>query len=1137
MKKSTLAGGAAVLAVLWILVPPQTASGEGPQNPQSEIKIPLKDDVGTPPPEYVEGEVVAKLKSGASPAEFTGGGAVLAVTRALSHSSTYLLELVPGADTDSAAAELDASGSVEYAHPNYLLNRVHPVQGSYPFPDLNDVGEYEGQQAALSLQLTSAHSQATGSGVRVGILDVGIDFQHALLSSVATSGHDFVDGDENAFDEPGGLNSGHGTFVAGLVHLAAPDAQLSAYRIADADGYGDGFTLAQAIERAVDDGCDIINLSVVLLKRHLAVRDAILYAEANGVLVVAAAGNQSKAAAVYPAAEAGAMAVGALDALLVRAPFSTYGSHLSVCAPGIELYSSFQNDHYAWWDGSSFSAPLVAGAAALLAEVAPGTSGAAWRHALEVTSSDISAQNPGMTGLLGHGQIDPVAALAFAASPEWATVTPDTLYFTHQVGRLYLLAPFAYAAVQSSNAPAMYFAEVSGPDSIFSWVADSVGTTDDSLMVRINPIEAPGVYINTVQIYVEGVAEPARLTVHLEVEEPDSNSQSAWAEPNTLYFQAQAGVEVLLAQNIVIQSSPSGAAYSGTVLSGGGGLTSLPDPSGITPDSVTIVVEPARAFSAGMYEDTVSFEVQGVPYPIPVFVMVYIMDSTITPPPPTKLVLDTVAAYPGGQAEVCLRTAAAEGSWGGFDFTVSYPPGLLSLLGASPGEFVSICDWEHFTYSTPGTGLVRLVGVAEIAAVPGNPACMDPSFGAELACMSFQVVDDSAPGCQVAPIRFWWTTCGDNAISNEVGTTITIVSGLPGSVLDYNGTDLTGTANLGGPPQPCPDGPSILTLAQFQNGAVYVACDSIPQPGDTAWAQPATMIFTSFEGFVPTVMLSGWAHVFSTNAPSMYVAGVSGPDPIFVTLLDSLGQTNDSMEILVNPAGMPAGSYLNTVRFYVNGIANPALVNVYLQVLADSTGGGTDSAVVVPSTLYVQAPAGSTTEIERWVMLYSSNAPALYFGYVLGWPSFVVLPDSVGYTNDSVRIVIHPDGLPPGIHRDTVQFDVQGTSAPVQLSVELEVSGSDSLAVAGSVYNYPNPFNPETQIAFTLSSGSRVTLRVYNILGEHVVTLVDRNLPAGSQRFTWDGRTQDGDRASSGVYFYRLSVDEEVHTGKMMMLR
>ena len=129
-------------------------------------------------------------------------------------------------------------------------------------------------------------------------------------------------------------NSGHGTFVAGVVHLAAPDAQIRAYRIADAEGYGDGFKLARAIEQAALDGCDVINLSVALLKRHLAVRDAMLYAEDVGALVVAAAGNLGTDDLVYPAAEASAMAVGAVNPSLILTEFSTYGSHLAVCAPG-----------------------------------------------------------------------------------------------------------------------------------------------------------------------------------------------------------------------------------------------------------------------------------------------------------------------------------------------------------------------------------------------------------------------------------------------------------------------------------------------------------------------------------------------------------------------------------------------------------------------------------------------------------------------------------------------------------------------------------------------------------------------------------------------------------------------------------
>lgn len=938
MKTSTLAGGVALLAALWISIPLQTASGDGPSDPKSEVGAHPIGDVGAPPPMYTEAEVVVRLKSGATPAEFLGGGSVLGVTRTLLHSTSFLINLTPGADVDSAAAALGALTSVVYAHPNYLFNQLHPVQGSYPFPDLNAVGDYEEQQAALSLQLLSAHSLATGAGVKVGVIDVGVDFDHTLLSSSSTSGHDFVDGDDSAFDEPGGLHSGHGTFVAGLVHLAAPDAQLVAYRVADAEGYGDGFTLAQAIERAVDDGCDIINLSLVLLKRHLAVRDALLYAESNGVLVVAAAGNQAQNGAVYPAAEATVMAVGALDPLLGRAPFSSYGAHLSVCAPGIELYSSYRDDYFAWWSGTSFSAPLVAGTAALLAETASAWAGSMIRHVLEFTASDITSQNPGLEGLLGHGQIDPVAALNYAASPEWATVTPDTLYFLHQIGRLYLIPPFAYAVVQSSNAPAQYYGEVTGPDSIFSWVVSRRHLTGDTVIIAISPWEVPGTYVNTVLFHVDGVAEPARLTVQLEVQGPDPNTPTAWVVPNALYFQAQLGDASPLSKAVLLQSSPDPASFSGSVLPGGIQLTTLSNPSGVTPDSVTITVEPARAFSAGMYEDTVVFQVDGVSFPVPLFVLVNITDSTV------------------------------------------------------------------------------------------------------------------------------------------VST-------------------------------------------------------------DSAWAFPGTIHFSTMLGVVPTVMLSEWVHVFSFNAPATYVASVSGTDPIFVVFLDSIGVTNDSMEILVSPAGWPVGSYLNTVRFYVNGVANPAAVNVWFDVFPDSTGGGPDTAAVVPSVLYAEAAAGSTNPITHWVMLYSTNAPALYFGYVLSWPSFVSLPDSVGTTNDSVRIVIDPSGLAAGVHRDTVLFEVLGTDQPVRLPVELLVSAGDTLPPAVSVYNYPNPFNPETQIVFALPAQARVTLSIFNVLGEYVATLVDRDLPSGEQRFTWDGHTKAGTWASSGVYFYRLTVDDIVRTGKMMMVR
>jgi len=534
-----------------------------------------------------------------------------------------------------------------------------------------------------------------------------------------------------------------------------------------------------------------------------------------------------------------------------------------------------------------------------------------------------------------------------------------------------------------------------------------------------------------------------------------------------------------------------------------------------------------------MYEDTVVFQVEGVPYPIPLFVMIYIMDSLPTPSA-TTFVVDTVATGSGTDVTVGVRTATSDGAWGGFAFLLDYPASTLELQDAVQGQFFADCDWEYFAYRTVSAGRLYITGLAEINNAT-HPSCLSPGSGAELARITFHVADDSAPGCTTAPIRFWWGDCSDNAISDPTGGQITLVSTASGSVRDYDGSDLTGSPGYGGPPEPCPDGITILRTSRFQNGAVMIGCDSPPPPADTAWAMPSSLYFTTVEGFVPTVMLSQWVYLYASGAPRPYVAGVVASDPVFTHFLDSTGWTNDSVEVLVNPVGQTAGTYQNTVRFYVNGVSQPAVVNVFLTVQTDPVGGN-DTAAVVPALLTVQAAAGSSTPIERSVLLYSTNAGALYFAAASSWPSFLSVPDSVGHTPDTVRVWVDPSGLAAGLHEDTILFDVAGTSFPVRLAVRLLLTSGDTIPPV-SPKNFPNPFNPETQIAFTLPTAGRVQLLVYNLLGERVATLVDSDLPAGEQRFTWNGTSKDGREAPSGVYFYRLTVKDQVYTGKMMMLR
>jgi len=85
--------------------------------------------------------------------------------------------------------------------------------------------------------------------------------------------------------------------------------------------------------------------------------------------------------------------------------------------------------------------------------------------------------------------------------------------------------------------------------------------------------------------------------------------------------------------------------------------------------------------------------------------------------------------------------------------------------------------------------------------------------------------------------------------------------------------------------------------------------------------------------------------------------------------------------------------------------------------------------------------------------------------------------------------------------------------------------------------NFPNPFNPQTTIAFSVPQTSRVRLVIFNLLGQKIVTLVDDVLPAGRRQIVWYGRDQSGNEVSSGIYFYHLSADEYTETRKMVLMK
>lgn len=374
----------------------------------STIEICLADNSSD---EFVEYELVCQVFDSAY-IEIINSTYNTTTIEYLSHIECFHLMTAQGVDAESLGVVIEADTNVLYCDANYLLNAPEAVQGSQPFID--DVGTAEAvysQPASLSLSLPSIHTSTTGAGIKVAVIDVGINNTHPLLNNVIGSGFDFVDEDTIAFDESGGGSSGHGTFVAGILNLVAPNAEIMPYRVLDTSGRGDGYSIAEAIVRAVLDGCKVINLSMIMGGKHSAMDVAIEFAKDNDVVIVCSAGNDSTDIDRFPASDSYTLSVTAVDPANVKADFSNFGSKIDVCAPGTAIYSSYADTSYAWWNGTSFAAPFVAGQIALMFERNPSASWNLIVNAVQDNAIDIDSLNTLYSGQLGFGLIDIEASI------------------------------------------------------------------------------------------------------------------------------------------------------------------------------------------------------------------------------------------------------------------------------------------------------------------------------------------------------------------------------------------------------------------------------------------------------------------------------------------------------------------------------------------------------------------------------------------------------------------------------------------------------------------------------------------------------------------------------------------------------
>jgi subtilisin len=239
--------------------------------------------------------------------------------------------------------------------------------------------------------LHNTPSKGRGKGVKVAIIDTGVDTSHPDLQ---------LDVVKNcvASENPNDLqpSDGHGTHVAGIVggksHGVAPGVTLCSYKVFPHHGSATNVDIARAIDWAVDDKCDLINLSLGGGRPDETLSEAIGYAFENGVVCIAAAGNQTRSPVAYPAWFKRCIAVAALgregcfprDAIEVAdistdrsksdrdvffAAFSNLGREVDMCAPGVGIVSTWTGGGYAVESGTSMACPVVTGIGASLLAV------------------------------------------------------------------------------------------------------------------------------------------------------------------------------------------------------------------------------------------------------------------------------------------------------------------------------------------------------------------------------------------------------------------------------------------------------------------------------------------------------------------------------------------------------------------------------------------------------------------------------------------------------------------------------------------------------------------------------------------------------------------------------------------------
>jgi subtilisin family serine protease len=301
----------------------------------------------------------------------------------LPEENFYLVYIEGIEDLEDYAAQMTEDPAVSIAEANYYLPSPEAVRQMVIAAVGGTWEEYADQELTGRIGLDEAHQASLGAGVVVAILDTGLDPEHqAFDGRLSSHGYDFVDYDDEPWEEANGQDDdedgltdagyGHGTMVAGIVALVAPEATILPIRVLNDEGQGNLFAIAQGMIYARIRGADVINMSFGVPLNTATMEHFLRIADHLGLLIAAGAGNENREEPpYYPAYDERVFMITALDSLDVKADFADFNSEVLVSAPGVAVRSAYPGDDWGIGSGCSFATPFVSGEIALILSLFP----------------------------------------------------------------------------------------------------------------------------------------------------------------------------------------------------------------------------------------------------------------------------------------------------------------------------------------------------------------------------------------------------------------------------------------------------------------------------------------------------------------------------------------------------------------------------------------------------------------------------------------------------------------------------------------------------------------------------------------------------------------------------------------------